>query len=56
MPSDQGENLVNITGKLNITADGATAKNLNVNKPKNAIYGNHLYLKSCLFKLYIQAE
>ena len=29
--NDQGENLVNITGKLNITADGATAKNLNVN-------------------------
>ena len=29
--NDQNENLVNITGKLNITADGATAKNLNVN-------------------------
>ena len=27
----EGNNLVNITGKLNITADGATAKNLNVN-------------------------
>ncbi|MBE6571322.1 MAG: hypothetical protein E7656_03610 [Ruminococcaceae bacterium] len=26
-----GNNLVNITGKLNITADGATVKNLNVN-------------------------
>ena len=29
--NDQNENLVNITGQLNITADGATAKNLNVN-------------------------
>ena len=27
----EGNNLVNITGKLNITADGATVKNLNVN-------------------------
>ena len=29
--NDQDENLVNITGKLNITANNATAKNLNVN-------------------------
>ena len=28
---DEGNNLVNITGKLNVTADGATVKNLNVN-------------------------
>jgi len=28
---DQGNNLVNITGKLNITADGAAVKNINVN-------------------------
>ena len=29
--NDQDENLVNITGKLNITANNATVKNLNVN-------------------------
>ena len=34
--NDQNENLVNITGKLNITADGATAKNLNVNNGGNS--------------------
>ena len=39
--NDQDENLVNITGKLNITADGATAKNLNVdNGNENGAYIN----------------
>ena len=32
----EGNNLVNITGKLNITADGATVKNINVNNGSNS--------------------
>ena len=40
--NDQDENLVNITGKLNITANNATAKNLNVNNGN----GNGAYINA----------
>ena len=38
----KGENLVNITGKLNIIANNATAKNLNVNNGN----GNGAYINA----------
>ena len=40
--NDQNENLVNITGKLNITANNATAKNLNVDNGN----GNGAYINA----------
>ena len=40
--NDQDENLVNITGKLNITANNATAKNLNVDNGN----GNDAYINA----------